>query len=173
LSTFSGGLSGAVIRFSEVPGSGYLSGTTFAIPPVALNCNFTSGTPADNLDGVSAVLLTLAASTPQTLDLTALVDLFGNAITAARARFFYFQLVTPTDGHTVAIGNNGSNDFTGFVSSGGTITLYPSSPLNGGFVLISAPNTTAMVINSTHKNLKFDPGSNAASVLVLIGTASV
>ena len=119
------------------------------------------------------LLYALAASTPQTLDLTTLQDPHGNALTVTRSRYIAFKLLSSTDGQTVKVGNYGSNDFLGFVSSGGTVTVYPSTANNDGFTVFSAPNTTGMAVDGTHKNLKLDPGSTAASLLVIVGTSSV
>jgi hypothetical protein len=167
-----GGLPGTAV-FRETFGSGPYNGSTLGFPSKRLQSYFNAGTALDQIDGVSFNLVTIPASTPQTLDLTALVDLVGNPLTVARVRFLAIKVLTATDGIKVLVGNNGSNDFVGFVSAGGTITVYPSSPGNDGFAIFSAPNTTAAAVDATHKILKFDSGSSAATVLVIVGTASV
>lgn len=170
--SFFGGLVNGQVRFDVIPGTGYLAGTDFPLTPCPTRANYAPGTAADQLDGVSYVLMTLLASTPQTIDLTALVDVFGVAITAARVRFLASKNLTGTDGIYTLIGNNGSNDWLGMLSATGTARLWTSSPLNDGLLLWNAPNTTAGVVDATHKIIKYDPGTTAQTVLAIIGTAS-
>lgn len=168
-----GGLSGTQISFSETPASGFLAGTTFQIPATRVQCYLKQGTGVDQCDGVSAEIISLVASTPQIVDLSALTDaITGAALTVARIVFIAFKNLATTDGYNVLIGDAATNEFDGFLSAAATMTLFPSSPLNDGFVVISAPNATGMPVNSTHKALKLDPGSNAIQVVMIVGTRS-
>jgi hypothetical protein len=170
---FKGGLQNASISFQEIPSAGYLSGNTYPYPPARVQANFGSGYGVDQLDGVSAQILTLAASTPQTVNLfTSLVDLLGNAISPARIKFLAFKNLSTTDGQNVLVGDAGSNEFDGFLSASSKLTIFPSSPLNDGFTVINAPNATGMPITSANANLKFDPGANAINLVLIVGTAS-
>lgn len=168
-----GGLVNGLVKFGQNPGSGVFSGAPFQIPAFQARASYGGGTAADKIDGVSFVELSLAASTPLNIDLQSLIDFQNNAITAARARYFFFSLLNGVDGQKVKIGNYGGNEFNGFVSSGGTISVYPGTTNNDGWIMMNAPNTTAMPINSGQRYLKCDPGTTAATLLAIIGTASV
>lgn len=174
MSTFYGGLVGNTLRFHEVPGSGLYSGIDQALAPVPVGVNFSSGTAADQVDGVALVLLTLAVSTPQNIDLSTLVDFYtGATLTVARLRFAAFKNLSKVDGPKILIGNAGTNEYDGFVSSGGTIPVFPSTAQNDGIFFWSAPNTTAGPVDPTHKVIKCDPGSTAQVLLAIFGTASL
>jgi hypothetical protein len=61
-------------------------------------CNFsTSGTAADQCDLKHTKTYSFVASTAQTIDLTALTDVFGNAVSFVKVRSitFIFQGTTP------------------------------------------------------------------------------
>jgi hypothetical protein len=169
--TFQGGRSGA-LAFQELLGSGPFGGSTDVFPSQRLQCQFTPGTALDQIDGVSYIKLGLAASTPQDVDLTALLDPNNNALTVARARYVAFKLLSTVDGAVVKVGNKGTNDFVGLSSLGSTINVYPSTATNDGWTEFAAPNATAMAVDATHKILKCDPGTTAATLLIVIGTSS-
>lgn len=107
-------------------------------------------------------VLTLAASTPQTLDLTSLTGPRGTE-TFATVVTLYVYNTTTTAGYAVTIGNAASNAFTGPLS--GTTPTYTIPP---GSRLVWENNGTAWTVDGTHKSLKFDPGSNPVSVRVVI-----
>ena len=172
--SFRGGLSNAQITFTETPASGLFNGISQPYPNQRIQALFTPGTAADQVDGVCEMILNLAASTPQTINLlTGLTDLNGTALTVAHISFLAIKNLSTTDGQTVLVGNAASNPFEGFVSGINTLSIYPSSSQNDGFLVLAAPNMTGIPVNSTSCNLKFDPGTNAVSVLLVVGTRSV
>lgn len=175
MSTIRGGLSNASVQFSVTPASGYLAGNAVQIPGMRLLANFQPGTLADQIDGLAAVPLTLSSSTPQTVDLSTLVDvLTGASLTVARVVFVAAKVTSAVDGTVLKLGAAGSNEWDGLGSNGGTVNVYPSSPnaANDGFTVFSAPGTTAMPVDGTHHLLKCDPGSAAMTAVLLIGTRS-
>jgi hypothetical protein len=172
MAQITGGLS-TFASFTAKATTGYQTGTAIPISPARLFSTFTAGLAADQLDNLAPILLTFVASTPQTIDLTALSDVLGLAITAARVRFILIRNLSTTDGFNLLVGGAGTNEWNGPLSSGGKLTVGPSSAGNDGAVLLSAPNTTGYPVSSTSKLLKLDPGANAFQAIVLIGTSSV
>jgi len=167
-----GGLSNVQAQFNQTPATGPFAGTTVALPPVRFQCNFTNGTTSDKIDGLGYENLTFVASTPQSIDMSALTDAFNNSVTNAHTAYLAIKVVA-ADGAYLTVGNAGSNEWDGCISSGGTIKVYPGSANNDGFVIFSFPGTTIPAVDSTHKMLKLDPGANAMTVTLLAGTRSV
>jgi hypothetical protein len=173
MAVITGGVpSTATASFNAKVASGYLAGTNLPITPARIQSYFASGTLLDQIDGLSPMLLTFVASTPQTLDLTALTDALGTAITTARVRFVLFKNLATTDGYNLTVGGAGANEWNGPLSSGGKLTVGPSTASNDGFALLSAPHTTGYPVSGTSKLLKLDPGANAFQSVILIGTSS-
>jgi hypothetical protein len=145
--------------------------------PVAASFRTTfnvSGVLADQCDLLHAKTYTLVASTPQTIDLTALLDPVGAAVVFARVRLVAIRVKSITDGAVLLLGASGANDWTGLVSTAGTVKVYASSALNDGFTIFQMPNTTGAVVTSAGQRLvKLDPGTNAMLVDILIAGCSV
>lgn len=174
-SVVSGG-SSAVVQFTESPSSGYLANQSIQIPSAGerVRAYFSPGTAADKCDGLAALSLTFAPSVPQNVDLLALIDIItGAALTVARVRFFLIKVLSQVDAAVLLVGGAGANEWDGFLSSGGKMTVFPSSAANDGFTEIAAPNNTGIPVTAGSHILKLDPGANAMTVVVLIGTASV
>lgn len=158
-STVSGG-------FNESVTSGVI--TTQTLPAsIALTTQYKNGTGAGAVDTIYAKQITFVASTPQTLDLTSLTDLGGASISFARVRELIIQVVSTTAGWNLTLGNAASNAFSAFWGATGTHTV-----MAGSILYITDPNTVGSsvgaYIDSTHKNLKLDPGSNAVVANILI-----
>ena len=133
-----------------------------------LDRTYATGTAAGMVDGAHCKTYTLAA-TPTTLDLTALTDPNGTAITCLRVREFAIQNLSQ---YPLVIGNAASNQWVGMISTTtGTLTIPPY-----GVHQFSDPSTVGAgngaVVTSSSKNLKFDPGSNTVSFNLLIGMCS-
>lgn len=158
---------------TQTPASGFLAGTTLQIPEI-LSVALTNGTAANQIDLIYAGTISLASSTPQTLDLTSLTDVLGGAVALARVKLIAIKNKSTTDGQNVTAGNAASNAWSAMLGSTGTITILPGTSTNpdGGWFINSAPNTTGWPVDSTHKNLKLDPGSASISVDVVIAGAS-
>jgi hypothetical protein len=150
MATITGGVpSTATASFLTRASAGYLAGTSIPITPARILAYFGSGTLADQIDGLSPLLLTFTASTPQTLDLSALLDAFLAPITTARVRFMLIKNLATTDGFNLLVGGAGTNEWNGPLSSGGKLTVGPSTANNDGFALLSAPNTTGYPVYGT------------------------
>lgn len=149
-------------------GTGILANQTLTFTETLQTIFQTSGLLADQCDLLYAATLTLVASTPQTIDLTALADLFGGVVNFARVRFLAMRNNSVTDGANVLIGDSVTNEWDAFLSAAATLKVPPCSALNHGYFILTAPNTTGFVVDSTHKTLKIDPGSNAMTLDIII-----
>ena len=138
---------------------------------VSKTTQFTNGTGAGAYDLAYAKQLTFVASTPQTLDLTAIVDLSGATVNMARIREIVIQVVTTTVDFNLTVGAAAANPWAAIWGTTGTHVVMAGSTL-----YISDPTTVGsgkgLVTSGTSKNLKLDPGSNAMVVNVLISACS-
>lgn len=161
-------------NFSEQVPTGYIAGQPIPVVDAIRLAFRTSGVLADQVDGVYAARLTFVASTPQTLDLqgVAFVDVLGNAITVARARFLYYRWTNVVDNLPMKVGNNVTNEFNGYITATGIHKVFPSTTLNDGAFLMTAPQTTGIPITSSSKVIKFDPGTAAGVLIVVIAGCS-
>jgi hypothetical protein len=155
--------------FTLQPTSGVLNGINLPIN-LPLQAVFQNGTAADQATKIVAGTVALAISTPQSLTLTAMTDVFGAAVSFTAIRFIALKNLSTTDGQVVTVGNSGTHDWLSIVSAGGTVPLYPGTATNpdGGLRVIAAPGTTGMVVSSTNNIIQLDPGANAISVAYLI-----
>ena len=106
--------------------------------------------------------ISLATSTPQTLDLTALSGGAGDTSLASVKIFAIYNNET-TASKKVTVGNAASTQFKGPLSSG-TTTI----DIDGGAAMVLFSSTAAGWTTSSLNNLKLDPGSNAVSVTVVL-----
>jgi hypothetical protein len=160
------------ISGSQTPGT--LPGT---VTPVnvnqTFNCNFaTSGTTADSVDLMHVKTYSFAASTAQTLDLTSLTDVYGGAVAFARVRAIEIKVKSTTDGATLTLSPGASNGWTNFLGTSSTLILQASTSSNDAGFVVTAPNTTGWVVDSTHKTLTLTPSAHAYDVDVQIMGAS-
>lgn len=161
------------IAFQQTLTSGYLANVSppVNIPiPMSLACFLQSaGTGANQVNQGTGIRLSLAAS-PQTIDLTSLTDLDGNAFSLARVKLLAFRHNGKTDTQDAAIGG-GSNAFTAFFTG---LTVKPGTSGNGqganndGFTVFCAPNATAAVVDATHKLIVVDPGAHTFTMDIVI-----
>ena len=160
------------ITFNLTEGLVYGIGQSVAVPiPASFRSVFqSSGTLLDQCNLVYCATLTFVVSTPQTLDLTSLLDIFGVTANFARVRLVAIRNNSTTNGATLAVGSNGTNDWLGLTPGAATttVTVYPSTAINDGFVIYQMPNTTGAVVGSTNKIIKLNPGTNAFTVDILI-----
>lgn len=162
------------LSFQLTPASGFLANSQITVADSYLT-QFGYGHLADQCDLVYAASITFVTSTPQTLDLTSLTDVVGGAVNFARVRLVAIKNLSTADAAVLTVGNSVTNEWDGFLSAAGTLKVFPSSANNpkGGWVILTAPNTTGIVVDSTHKTLKLDPGANAFTVNVIIAGGSV
>lgn len=158
----------ATVNASQTPSTGFLSGTPLGIQD-ALNFAFrAAGTAADQCDLCHAKTYSFVASTPQTIDLTALTDILGGAVAFARIRAILIRVKSTTDAATLTVGNAASNAWSALLGATGTVALRGSTSSNDGGCLFLAPNTTGWVVDSTHKSLLMTPSAHAFDVDVVI-----
>lgn len=115
---------------------------------------------ADQADVIYTDQITLTASTPQTLDLTALTGgMEPGTKTFARVRLITITNLNTTDANKVTVGPGASNGWSAPGGSTWQLYAFPSTANSQIPLVIGAPNTTGMVVDSTHKTLKLDPGA--------------
>lgn len=158
---------------TQTPGT--LPGT---VTPINVNqtfsCNFaTSGTTADAVDLMYVKTLTFAASTAQTLDLTSLTDLYGAAVAFARIRSISIKFKSVTNGATLTLSPGASTGWTNLLGTGSTLIMQASTAGNDAALLITAPNTTGWVVDSTHKSLTLTPSAHVFDIDIQLMGASV
>jgi hypothetical protein len=134
--------------------------------------NFTtSGSALNQVQKIHAKTYTLAASTPQTPDLTSLLDISGATISFTTIDLIAYRIQSVVDTFTVTLGAAGANEWNGWLTSGSKVIAFPSTTVNDGYTIVQAPNTTGMAVGGSSKLLKIDPGTNAVGAfdLILIG----
>lgn len=153
-------------------GAGILSGATLT-KNESFRAQLANGTLADQVDTLHMKQYSFAASTPITIDLTALADVYGNPISFARVDLLAIKINNAVDGQVLKLGDSVTNEWDAFLSAAGVLTVFPGTASNDGFFLLAAPNTTGMAVTATSKTLKMDPGANAFTADVIIAGRSV
>lgn len=152
--------------FNQTVTSGVITSQTIPAA-ISLTTQYSNGTGAGQVDLIYAAQLTFVASTPQTLDLTALTDLHGAAVAFARIRELAIQVVTKTVDFNLTVGNAAANAFSAFWGATGTDTV-----MAGSIRYFTDPTTIGTskgaFVDSTHKSLKLDPGGNVLVANILI-----
>lgn len=170
-------VSGTVLvntSFLEVMTSGLLANVNISVP-LNIQLSYTNATNgALTVDQVHGQVYALAASTPQTIDLTSLTDPGGNAINFARVRDIIFYNADTVTSHVVNISAGASNGWSYLPPDTNPLILVAK----GGMIWLHDPNnaggTNGMVTGGSSKTILMDPGSNTVSISVLIvgGTVS-
>lgn len=130
--------------------------------------NFQPGSLADQIAFIHANTYNFVASTPQTPDLTSLLDIQGNPISFAVVRFFAYRIQASNPLYVLTVGGAGANEWNGRLTSGSKEIWYPSTNGNSGYTIVQAPSLTGMPVNSGSKLLKMDPGTNSVGLVDLI-----
>jgi hypothetical protein len=160
-----GGTSQLSAGFNQTVSSGVITSQTIPAS-ISLTTQYGNGTGAGQVDLIYAKQLTLAA-TPTTLDLTAVTDLSGASVNFARVREMAIQIVDKTAGHNVTLGNAATNAFSAFWGATGTDVVFA-----GSIRYFTDPTSTGAgvgaIVDSTHKNLKLDPGANTVVINILV-----
>jgi hypothetical protein len=142
--------------------------------PIANTVNYsTAGTGAEALDTVYAESLTLAASTPVTLNLhTGLTDPAGNPIAFARVREFVVMVTSVTAGYSVEVYSAASNGWAFLPPVANPLTAQP----DGGMVILRDPQSTGsgvgLIVTSSSCEVVLNPGSNTVVVSIIIAGCS-
>ena len=167
-----GGTSQLSAGFNQTVTSGVVSSQTLPAS-IALTTQYTNGTGAGAIDLIHAKQYALVASTPQTIDLSAIADLSGATVNFARVREFVVQVVTTTAGDNVTLGDAASNAFSAFWGATGTNVVFAGTVYH-----VADPTSVGAgvgaIVDSTHKNVKLDPGSNNVTInLIVAGCSAV
>lgn len=151
-------------------GPGGLQSTNPPIPFIIRSLFKTSGSLADQCNLISTNTLNLVASTPQSLNLTTLLDIYAATADFACVRLIALRNNSNTDGAIVLLGASGTHDWLGMSAGAATTTLnlYPSTSNNDGAIVWQMPGTTGAVVDATHNIIKFDPQTAAMTVDYLI-----
>jgi len=159
-----------VAGFNQTVTSGLI--TTQTLPAsISLTTQYANGTGAGAIDLIYARQIALVASTPQTLDLTALTDLSGATVNFARVRELVVQVVTTTSAFNVTLGAAAANPWTPLWGTTGTDTVFAGS-IRYFTDPTSIGSGVGAVTSGTSKNLKLDPGSNNVTINLLIAGCS-
>lgn len=141
---------------------------------------WTLGTGAGQINEAYVALLSIAASGNQVLDLTALTDVLGNALTFAAVKAIFIQLLSATDlapdGVTVGnacsgitVGNNATNPFGGTGYPLGDATTSTITLASGEQFGRARDDATGWVVSGTIKSLKILNNDAVLAAKVLIG----
>src|SRR3954463_12010134 len=109
--------------FNHVVTSGLITSQTLPAA-ITLTTQYANGTGAGQVDLIYAKQIALVASTPQTLDLTALTDLSGPSVHFARVRELFIQVVTTTSAFNVIVGAAAANPWAPLWGTTGTDTVF-------------------------------------------------
>jgi hypothetical protein len=109
--------------------------------------------------------LTFTASTPQTFDITNLSGPRGSTVTFATVKAIYIVNLATTSGYTLTFGAPGTN---GWYAPFDAITDTYAIPMNSRYLLENADTSTGWTVDSSHKIIKLNPGSNALTARIII-----
>lgn len=154
-------ISGALID-EDVSGNGNAGRSPVSFPAGTTPPALPYGTADGAFDEHYRAILVFAVSTPQTLDLTALVETFGRAVSFQTIKVLYIRPTSTNPDVFATIGGAGSNAWSAPWSSSVTEAVY--APY--GMLKTNAGNGWG--ISGSSKNLKIDPGLTAQSVEVYI-----
>jgi hypothetical protein len=146
------------VQLSAVIASGRLSGTVlhqYNGPPIAF------GTAVGQVNLCATVDFTVTSGTPYTLDLTALTDAGGSAITFGHLTHLQLENMSVTTGQDFTLG-------------GGTNGVFTAAPnviaANGGLWFLANPSP-GVLVDSTHKiiSISVAVGTGVSGRLTLFG----
>lgn len=161
------------LNATEVPDTGFFSGKPFSAEAQLQALFQSSGTAADQVNGLYAATLSFSASTPQTIDLQSLTDIFGAALSFQRVKGIALRVNSQTDGASLSIAPGASNGNTAILGTGSSLRVLASTANNQGFLVLAAPNTTAYAVSGSSKTLTLTPSAHAFTVdIVIVGVKS-
>lgn len=120
---------------------------------------WTTGSSANQATKLYTSALNIAASGNTTLDLTALTDAQGAALTFASIKAIIL-IADAANVNNVVLGNAASNQFAAFFDAA---TDTVSIPPNGAFY-IANPTAAGWTVDGTHKSLKLANSSSGSAV---------
>jgi hypothetical protein len=169
--TIKGGVQPA-FGFIQTPATGFLSGVPLPIN-LAVGVNYGNGTTVDNADLVAVKTFTFVASTPQTIDLTAMTDVQGNAVAFAKVVLVAVRMEGTADASTLTLSPNGTSGWAALTSANLILHAATTANPNGSFLLMATPALTGWAVDSTHKALDFTPSAHAfTATLVVVGRSA-
>lgn len=121
-----------------------------------------AGTGENQADVAYSQSGTIGTSATITIDLSALTDAFGNAITLDSIKAFKITNKGTDATNILRVGGNVANAFEGWISTGGTIDINPATANNKGQFGVSAPGTGYTV--GTDINLDLENTSGVATM---------
>lgn len=142
---------------STVPGTVRPASTT-----LKAGVSFASGTGADKVNLKYANVFTFVSATPQTIDLSNLLDVYGNAVNFARVKSITIKMYSQTDAATLTIAPGASNGWDRLFA--GNVIMRAATATNNSYMQFVAPSATAWAVDSTHKTITFTPSSHAFTV---------
>jgi hypothetical protein len=154
------------ISITQVGAIGVNPGASLTGGQINFKCQYGNGSSINNFALLHVHTYNFAASTPQSIDLTSLLDQVGASISFGMVEFFAYRIQATNPAYVLTVGGAGSNPWNGFLVGAGQMVWQPSTTLNDGFMVLPAPN--GMPVNSGSKILKMDPGTNAVGLVDLI-----
>lgn len=153
--------------FGEQVSAGLINSETVS-QAISQNDSYGAGTGSAQVDTFYAAQLSLAANTPQTIDLkTGLKDPAGGSIAFARVREFIVQNPSSTAGNDVKIYAPSS--------TGWPILPPQADPIYARYGSVqrvsdkySTGSGNGNIVSGTASQVTFDPGSAAATINVLV-----
>lgn len=156
--------------FNQTVTSGLINTQTLPAS-IAVTTQYGNGTGAGQIDLLYARQLTFAVSTPQTLDLTAIIDLAGATVNFARIRELIIQVVTTTSGVKLTAGAAASDPWAALWGTTGT-NIIPAGTTYRFSDPTSVGSGVGAVTSGTSTDLKLDPGAAIQTVNILIAGCS-
>jgi hypothetical protein len=127
--------------------------------------SYATGTGANQAQHIWIDERSLATTTSETLDLTALAGGAFGTITAAKVKEIIVELLTTTAGYRLLVGAAASNAFDAPFSGDATAVAYVGA---GGHLHLSNP-VDGYVVDGTHKSLKIEnPSGGTASYRITV-----
>lgn len=148
--------------------SGVTESLSFKLPNGYTSVDFANGTSAGQVDVLWTKVLTIAASSSTTLDLTALSGgsgTGGGAAALAKVKCFgFYSLDVANTGPTFTVAGGASNPWVGPLA--GTAPTY-TVPAGGAWVYHDQ-STAGLAISGTAKSIKFTNNSATASCNIAV-----
>jgi hypothetical protein len=129
---------------------------------------YSNGTALSSTDLLHSRIYSLTASTPQTIDLTALLDPWGGAVNFARVRSI---LLRNTGSSSITVGAAATNAWVGPLGTTTSTLIIPGGAI-ACFEDPSSLGTAGWVVGATSKSIKLDPGTSNGTLEVILAGGS-
>ena len=118
----------------------------------------TDGAGNNQWSKVASGTLSLLASTPQELDLSAVVTAHGT-VNFSTVKYFWIRSDSTTAADTVTIDAGATNGWTAPWGASGAPIIF-----GGGLVIFHRPLSTGYVVDGTNKTVEFTPSAAAHTI---------